>query len=419
MNCRMTRGIYLRANGEINCYCSAGEQISLASLPLNDQKYNFISDFYKKNKFEHIRESMKNEKLPFKNYCLKCHYLDPFGRYEAEKVDTEIEWAHIEAATVCNLRCPYCVHGIPEKHRVYFRPGPKFLPIPLYSKILSDISNAGMKVKWMYFSGRGEPGLHPDLWSMVETAKNTFETNFLVNTNGNIAYGDLIVDSGLDKIKIAFDSHHQDVYSRYRINGEVDKLLGLTRRITERKKVVGVDNPEVIWQRIMFNFNDSEKELVEYQKLAMDCGVDTLWIIYTWTDNYTTQRPGDFPDIFPSIWFIDYVGKDNITLETLNTKLERADQEKSIAHHLDIVRLILNWAKFGMENRDQYDTYSNLKLSDKKLFFTRQTNPHVDEFRDAMKRSLGELSDLYGLRGETSESLEYRNLSQSISRMPT
>jgi len=34
MNCRMSRGIYLRANGEINCYCSTGEQITLAKLLL-------------------------------------------------------------------------------------------------------------------------------------------------------------------------------------------------------------------------------------------------------------------------------------------------------------------------------------------------------------------------------------------------
>ncbi len=45
MDCRMGRGIYLRANGEINCHCSTEEQVALAELPLEGEDWNFMHDF--------------------------------------------------------------------------------------------------------------------------------------------------------------------------------------------------------------------------------------------------------------------------------------------------------------------------------------------------------------------------------------
>jgi len=414
MNCRMTRGIYLRANGEINCYCSTGEQISLVKLPLDGCNYNFVTDYYYKNKFKNIRDSIINEKLPFREYCLKCHYLDPFEKFDANKVNTEIEWVHIEATAICNLKCPFCIHGIPKKERKYSRPDPKLLPVGLYNKIIEDISSNGMNIKWMYFSGRGEPGLHPDLWRMVDIAKNKLDTNFLVNTNGNIVYDDMIVDSGLDKIKIAFDSHNQKIYSHYRINGRVNRLLKLTRMIAERKIAAKVKTPEIIWQRLMFNFNDSDEELIEYQKLAMDYGVNTLWIIYSWTDNRTLRTIDSFPKKFPNIKFIDYAEWANISMEVLNAELEKSTSENTIASYLSVIRLIMNWLKYGTVNRDRYDEFANLPISDKRIFDNIQNNPYVDDIKQAIKRSIYELSKLYKQRNEDAEHLFYLNLYRKI-----
>ncbi|WP_147819483.1 radical SAM protein [Salidesulfovibrio onnuriiensis] len=219
MNCRMTRGIYLRANGEINCYCSTGEQVTLDMLPLDRSNWHFVDDHYLKGRFRQIRTAFSKESLPFPDQCAKCNYLASQESFDASLVEREVEWLHIEPAAVCNLRCPFCVHGIPSGERTWARPKPHLLPRILYTKLLDDLKDRNMNVRWMYFSGRGEPGLHPEIWDMVAEAKSKMDTNFLVNTNGNIPYDDMIVDSGLDKIKIALDSLDPDTYSRYRRGG--------------------------------------------------------------------------------------------------------------------------------------------------------------------------------------------------------
>ena len=62
-------------------------------------------------------------------------------------MESEIEWAHIEPCAVCNLRCPFCVHGVPLEKRTWSRPKPHILPRALYSKMLDDLSAKGMNIR--------------------------------------------------------------------------------------------------------------------------------------------------------------------------------------------------------------------------------------------------------------------------------
>ncbi len=415
MDCRMTRGIYLRANGEINCYCSTGEQITVAQLPLDHLDFNFVDDFYYRGNFQHIRDCMNDHKLPFPVYCLKCNYLNPFGQFEREKVRTEIEWFHIEAMSACNLKCPFCVHGIPAEKRSFIRKGPSKLPVPLYNKVLQDIADAGLRLKWMYFSGRGEPGLHPQVWDMVKTAKTLFDTNFLVNTAGNIPYDDKIVDSGLDKIKIAFESLDQETYSRYRVGGHVEIPLELTRKIADRKTRVRSKTPEIIWQYVLFNFNDSDEELINYQVKALEYGVDRLRVIHTWTKNFSTRKPDDFPRIFPNIEFIDcYERGYGIPLNVLQTELDNALQTNNIRHYISLIARIFHWLEWDTENRDEYDHFATLSLCDDEIFKRRNDGNMVEGYKSILKRCLLELSNAYRQNGFAGESQRYLKFAEEI-----
>jgi MoaA/NifB/PqqE/SkfB family radical SAM enzyme len=414
MNCRMTRGIYLRANGEINCYCSTGEQISLAQLPLHDFNFNFIGDYYLNHSLQHIRQSFQDDKLPFPAYCLKCNYLEPFGEFEWAKVSSEIEWAHLEAAAACNLRCPFCVHGIPFNRRKYTRNGPRILPTDLYDKIIRDIAAAGMNIKWMYFSGRGEPGLHPDLWPMVATGKECFDTNFLVNTNGNIAFDDRIVHCGLDKIKIAIDSIDAATYARYRVNGDLQKVIALTEKIANaRAKRVGA-KPEIIWQKVMFSFNDSDEELVAYQRKALSCGVDTIKFVYTWTKDFSKRRPKDLPRIFPNIEILDTLAKSNLTVAEMDYEIKSLPAKEDVPGIIRFIGRILHWFELGTEDRDHYDSFASLKFSDERLYVLRRSDPLADFYRMALKDSMVKLSEVYLNKGARTESRKYKKFGESI-----
>lgn len=395
MNCRMTRGVYLRANGEINCYCSTGEQVTLTHLPLDRDDWNFVNDFYMRGRFSGLRKDMARGVLPFPVQCVKCNYLLPHDSFDADAVDTEIEWLHAEAAAVCNLRCPFCVHGIPLEERTYTRPKPHILPRELYSKMLRDVKDAGMNFKWMYFSGRGEPGLHPQLWEMVTESKDMFDTNFLINTNGNIPYNDAIVDSGLDKIKIALDSLDQETYARYRRGGEVDTLLKLTRGIADRKAALGVKNPTIIWQIVLFDYNDSDEHLERYQRVAQEMGVDRIRLVFTYTEGFSSRRPSDVPMLFPDIEVLDSTQRDNLPLEDLERRLANLKDAPDLGHAMSLASRIMKWFNLGVEDRDAYNAYANLPPYAPELLRLREGDPLLDKYVGGFVQTMETLVRVY------------------------
>ncbi|MEW5772125.1 MAG: radical SAM protein [Thermodesulfobacteriota bacterium] len=410
MNCRMGRGVYLRANGDINCYCSTGEQVLLAQLPPESQGWDFVSDVYLKGSFQRIREHLKKERLPFPNQCLKCNYLSPAACFDEDLVPSEIEWMHIEPAAICNLSCPYCVHGIPKKNRTYSRSGPNILSETLYNKILEDIKRHGMNIRWMYFSGRGEPGLHSEIWRMVRKAKSLFDTNFLVNTNGNIAYCDDIVTSGLDKIKIALDSLDQEIYARYRIGGSVEKIVNLTKEITACKKRLGSHTPLIIWQKVLQNYNDSKEELIQYQQAALDHGVDRIRFVYTFTRDYGVSRAEDLPRIFPDIDILDCKERDDMSPDILRKRRAEALADDSLAGHIRLASDILHWFQMGMPDRDAYDAFARADLGNPATYSCRRDDTFFAEYMMTLRLILSSIARLYDDRGEEAASAFYHGV---------
>lgn len=413
MNCRMTRGIYLRANGEINCYCSTGERISLAKLPLDRRDWDFVTDYYLQGKFSHIRESFSEGRVPFPDQCLKCNYLQPFGDFEADKVGAEVEWIHAESMAVCNLKCPFCVHGIPDSERVYRRQPPHKLPSWLYYKMLDDLQAHGIGIKWIYFSGRGEPTLHPEIWDMVGYTKERFDTNFLVNTNGNVDFDPAIVDCGLDKIKIALDSLEPETYTRYRVGGDVTRLLRLTEQIAAYKQRTGSKTPLIIWQKVLFNYNSSPEELAAYQKTAMECGVDKIRFVYTYSKDYTLSRPEELERIFPDIEVLDCFERDNSGVGHILENRKIAQEQGSMGHLVKAATDILHWLEFGLQNRDDYDSYGAKSLDDMSLYAMRE-GEDFSEHLQLLQQTFADMAALYGKQGQETAAAIYARYAAGI-----
>jgi len=367
MYCQMMRGVYIRCNGEMACYCGPGETITLAQLPLEEQNFCFIKDYYFNTKHQYIRNSMVNNILPFPSVCLKCVYLK-LNKSEIEKLNHEIEWMHIESTSQCNLGCKFC---IPQKERRSFRKPPYYLPIHLFKKIINDTNSNGYKVDKMYFSGRGEPCLHQHIWDMVEYAKKVLKTNFLVNTNGNIKYSNHIVESGLDKIKIAIDGNRQEIYEKYRVHGKLYKIFELTNNISEYKNKLGKKTPKIIWQYILFSYNDSIEDLVDLQKKAIELGVDEVLFKTTFTmDNYSKLDIKSIPIIHPNVKFLDIREMFTSKLDEINQMheklffLKKNNQNKdAIIKAIEISSNIIKGFMIGLNSKTTYNLLANDDLT--------------------------------------------------------
>lgn len=414
MYCRMTRGIFFRANGELPCYCASGEQLRLGKVPTDSFDYDFVKDFYFNARFNRVRQHMQNDKLPWPSFCLKCNYIDPYGSWDTGLISKEIEWAHIESSALCNLRCPFCVHGIPQKIRKYKRPEPLMMPYEMFDKSMRDIANAGLNFTWMYFSGRGEPTLHPEIWKMVKLCKDIFDTNFLVNTNGNTPFKDMIVDSGLDKIKIALDSVFQEPYAKYRIGGNVERVIDLTRNIIERKRKLGVTYPEVIWQKVLFDFSDSDEELLAYQAKAKELGVDTVLFNFTWTENYSKRTPDDIPKTFPNLRFGNFHSKFHLSPKAFEEKIARAESSSDPRDWIKLATDITHWFYLGISTRDDMDSYAKMPFSDKRQYISRINDPHYEDYLKALAHSFARLDQIYRERGEGNHARVWRDMSEMV-----
>ena len=175
----------------------------------------------------------------------------------------------IEPTTSCNLRCPQCPSGLRE-----FTRDTGMLDTDLNKKIIDELHETLTYITY-YF--QGEPYLNQSFLDMVAYAS---KHNIYTATSTNAHYltkevSEATVRSGLKRLIISIDGTTQDTYGKYRIGGNIDKVLAGTKNIVEAKKKAGY-GPHIIWQFIVFGHN--EHQIEEIKSLAKEYDVDELGI---------------------------------------------------------------------------------------------------------------------------------------------
>ena len=174
----------------------------------------------------------------------------------------------IEPTTNCNLRCPECPGGLQQ-----FTRKTGFIDFELYKNII-DQSYKELMYLMLYF--QGEPFLHPDFFKMAEYAN---QNKIYSATSTNAHYLDYenakkTVGSGLDRIIISIDGVTQESYEKYRIGGNLQKVIEGTRNLVQAKKELNSKTPYIIFQFVVFRSN--ENEIKSLKKLAKNIGVDKV-----------------------------------------------------------------------------------------------------------------------------------------------
>lgn len=174
----------------------------------------------------------------------------------------------MEPTTSCNLRCPQCPSGL----RSFSRPTGMLQP-DLNKKVIDELSN---ELTYITYYFQGEPYLNKDFLPMVAYAS---QKNIYTATSTNAHYlsrenADQTVKSGLKRLIISIDGIEQDSYSKYRVGGNLKKVIDGTKELMHAKKRLKSKTPFVIWQFIVFSHN--EHEIDQVKKLAREVGVDKL-----------------------------------------------------------------------------------------------------------------------------------------------
>ncbi len=186
----------------------------------------------------------------------------------------------LDPGPVCNLRCPFCptTTGWSELKREFLKP-------EVFHRIAGNLRLD--LVQELHLYNWGEPFLNPYLTdyiryfsqhgtrTIVHTnfSSNDFDDRFLVR----------LVDSGLTTLIISIDGASQETYEKYRVGGDIQRVLQNMRRLKDVKSGLGATNPTVSYKMLLNRFNEHEQD--DARRLAQDCGAEFVVHENFWMPN--------------------------------------------------------------------------------------------------------------------------------------
>lgn len=173
-----------------------------------------------------------------------------------------------EPTTSCNLRCPECPSGL----RAFTRPT-GMLNQDFFRKTIDEISK---ELLYLIFYFQGEPYLNTGFLDMVKYASSkglytatSTNAHYLTDENARKT-----VESGLDRLIISIDGTTQDVYTSYRVGGNLEKVIQGAKNIVKWKKELNSTKPFVFFQFLVVKPN--EHQIEDIKQLAKEIGVDQV-----------------------------------------------------------------------------------------------------------------------------------------------
>lgn len=273
-SCYMTRGIFVSADGLLNCSCMIGYYSELGDL-----RTTHAGKFCHGSIIRYISESFIDGLEPFP-MCCHCATRQMEKVPEYWSMDPCIVKGltiHVEPSTHCNLFCEACLCTAERKLEVI--PPRKNLPFGLYEKMISELKAEGVEVGNIVFAGFGEPLFNKKISQMVRLARELYPQSHLsLDTNCNFSEEKAkeIADCGLDQIRLALDGADQESYSAYRVNGNFSMAIQFSRSLAAAVKLTG-SNTQLIWKYILFKHNDDDALLEKAGKMALECGLQIVY----------------------------------------------------------------------------------------------------------------------------------------------
>jgi radical SAM protein with 4Fe4S-binding SPASM domain len=209
------------------------------------------------NRPNHTLRRFINAGLNFLSQRIKSPYV--FGFPES---------VFIEPTNICNLKCPLCPTG---SGKIKRRKG--FLSFENFKKIIDEI---GDYIYYLTLTNYGEPFLNNDILKIISYAKSKkIIVSILTNAQLiNRFYAAGIVAEKLDTIVISLDGSCQASYEKYRIGGELYKVIEAIKLIREERERKNSELPSIHIQFIVMKHN--ENEIQEIKDLVKELKADKL-----------------------------------------------------------------------------------------------------------------------------------------------
>ncbi len=147
----------------------------------------------------------------------------------------------IEPASVCNFRCVFC-YQIDETFNKKKSGFMGTMTFDLFKQIIDQIEG---EIGFITMASRGEPLLAKDLPKMLDYINGKFLT-VKINTNASMLNEKIIhniLSSGVNTVVFSADAATENLYSRLRVNGSLNKTLKNIELFSKiRKNITQIPN---------------------------------------------------------------------------------------------------------------------------------------------------------------------------------
>ncbi len=183
------------------------------------------------------------------------------------------------------------------------------LDVNSFREILNQLP-PGVSYLTLYF--QGEPLLHPHFAELVQMA-NTKNLFVATSTNGHFLSNREkikdIINAGLDRLIVSVDGTTQEVYEKYRKNGDLQKVINGIKTLVELKKELHSKTPFIEIQFLVMAHN--EHQIGKIKELTSSLKADKLVLktvqVYDFENGhelipvnkkYSRYRKGQIADVF-------------------------------------------------------------------------------------------------------------------------
>lgn len=177
----------------------------------------------------------------------------------------------IDPTNACNLGCPLCPTGLGESQRTK-----GILKFSDFKKIIDEAEDYCIEV---HLYNWGEPTLNKNLVEMLEYAKSK---NIWSRISSNLSlkykedYLEKLIKSGLSLLHVDIDGIDQDVYSKYRKKGDLNKVIENLKAIKEIKQKNNLKEP--IIELAMLAMKQNEHQHKDFFKFAKELDANEVKI---------------------------------------------------------------------------------------------------------------------------------------------
>ena len=280
MVCRMIfEEVCVLATGEIVCSC--GDPAGLAVY--GDVRRDRIEEVFRGRRYRRMRR-WQLEAGPG-SYCPVIRSRCGGRVSRATALDTEagraIRVLQLEPTSRCNLRCPGCPVSNFRLDPAYRAGRTATLPLATMLRVVDQLPD----LEKLLFYDFGEPFLHPEAVPFLREVRRR-RPGLTVHTSTNgLAFGPgaieaIAAEALADRVVFSIDGASEASYRRYRRGGSFERARTALAALAEACERAGTRGTvDVVWQYILFEWNDGDEEVARARTLAAEAGARLSFVV--------------------------------------------------------------------------------------------------------------------------------------------